>query len=186
MPTMSSFLGSLNTTSPIRSSSPPNTRWSNCRERISPPCPILCGPKESLDEFALAGFDQIEQRAMPAAPGGDESLVHRIGSVISEYPPLDIGQSAACFVHQKVGRRKVPIAARRRRKRDIECALRDARKPQRQRMNFRHGFDAGCHDDEPVEMAARPSNAHAFELSPRACPDRSTVQACSPPGRGSE
>ena len=64
---------------------------------------------------------------MPAAARGDQGFMHRVGSIVGEYPPLDIGQRTACFVHQKVGRRKVPIVAGPPRESRVERALGDPR-----------------------------------------------------------
>ena len=69
---------------------------------------------------------------MPAAARGDQGFMHRVGSIVGEYPPLDVGQRTARFVHQKVGGRKVPVVARPPGESHIERALGDAREAQRQ------------------------------------------------------
>ena len=91
---------------------------------------------------------------MPATARGDQGFMRRVGSIVGEYSSPDIGQRTACFVHQKVGRRKVPIVARPPRERNIERALGDARQPQRERMNFRHRLDAGHDGGETLEAGA--------------------------------
>ena|GEM_PF-5306555 len=97
---------------------------------------------------------------MPAAARGDQGLMHRFGSIVDEYPPRDIGQRAACFVHQKVGRRKVLVVARPPRERDIERALGDAREAQRQGMNFRHRLDSGTTVLSRLAINFRPGSCY--------------------------
>jgi hypothetical protein len=54
---------------------------------------------------------QSKQRPVPGAPGGDQGPVHQLGAIINRRLPRERRQSAAGFVHQKVGSRKVPIVA---------------------------------------------------------------------------
>ena len=64
--------------------------------------------------------------------------MHRLRAVIGQNLPRQRGQRTAGFVHQKVGRRKVPVVAVAACKSDVERALRDACKAQRERADPWH------------------------------------------------
>jgi hypothetical protein len=85
-----------------------------------------------LREFRLPVAYQIDQRIVPGGTRGDQGAMRRMRSIIGEGPPGKVGHHAAGFVHQKVGRRKVPVVAAMRREGRAERAVGDARQPQRQ------------------------------------------------------
>ena len=78
---------------------------------------------------------------MPVAPGGDQHPVPRHGTIIGQRLAAKRRQRAARFVHQKIGRRKVPVVTVAAGDGGVDGALRDPGKPQRQRVNPRHDRD---------------------------------------------
>jgi len=90
---------------------------------------------------------------MAGMPGGNQRAMHDMRAVIAKPLAGKIGEHAAGFVHQKIGRRKVPVMAAGRGERGIEFSLRDAREPQRERMHLGLRQDIGRKTREPVEIA---------------------------------
>ena len=62
--------------------------------------------------------------------GGNQRAMHDMRVIIAQRLAGKIGHHAAGFVHQKVGRRKVPVMAAGRGEGGIERAMRDAGQPQ--------------------------------------------------------
>ena len=71
---------------------------------------------------------------MPVSTGCDKHPVPWHRTIVGNRSARQRRKRAARFVHQKIGRRKVPIVAVAAGKSGIAKALRDAYKPQRQRM----------------------------------------------------
>jgi hypothetical protein len=84
-----------------------------------------------LSELGHAAAHKIDQGGVAGRPGGNQRTVRRVRAVIDKPPPRKLRHHAAGFVHQKVGRRKIPIVAAGRRKGGIERAMPDAGEPQR-------------------------------------------------------
>ncbi len=79
----------------------------------------------------------VEKRE-PVTVGGQQNSVPQLRSIIEHRATSDMCQRSASFVHQKIGRRKVPVMAVGSGNRDVNSSLRDAGEPQRKRMDARH------------------------------------------------
>ena len=87
-------------------------------------------------------------------------------------------------MHQKVGRRKVPIVAVGGSKGAIERAGGNARKPQGERGNSRRGHDARLDRSETVEPTLGAGERRARELIARARFDRRAIERRAAAGDG--
>jgi hypothetical protein len=67
--------------------------------------------------------------------------VHRVVLIVEQQSPRQRSERPARFVHQKVGRRKVPIMTVRRSKGAVERTVRDARQTQGERRDARFCYD---------------------------------------------
>ena len=103
---------------------------------------------------------------MPVPAGRDERPVPRHGTIIGDRPTREGRYRAACFVHQKIGRRKIPVVAVAAGDGDVERALRDAGETQRERWHPRHRRHRRCDRREAVEETLRPGDAGVGKRRP--------------------
>src|ERR1700688_1042440 len=125
----------------------------------------------SLCKLAAAVVQQIDQHAMAGTTGGYQRAMHNVRDIVTQQTAGNIGQQAAGFVHQKVGRGKVPVMAARRGQCGIEFPLRDARQPQGERMHFGLRQNTGVKAGEPVEIAFGAGALSALTSRPEARSD---------------
>jgi hypothetical protein len=109
-------------------------------------------------QFVLVLTQQRGQRPMTRKPRRDENAVDRNCPVIGWLSTPDRGQRTAGFVHQKIGRRKVPIGAVPTCECDIQRTVGDAGEPQRQRMNPRQNLEWRGDRGEAIENPLRPGH----------------------------
>ncbi len=126
------------------------------------------------------------KRGVAGGSGGDQRAVHHVRAIIDKPPPRKVGHHAAGFVHQKVGRRKIPIVAAAGGKGGIELAMRDADKPQRQREDFGLGGDLRMQAAQAIEIALGAGELGAGQSRARACQNARAVERGALPARGQE
>ena len=90
---------------------------------------------------------------MAGDAGGHQRAVNRIGAIVDQRLPRQSRYGATGFVHQKVGRRKVPVMAVGRGKAAVQRAAGDAGNTQRKRRHPWRDLDAGLDRGQHVEAA---------------------------------
>jgi hypothetical protein len=78
----------------------------------------------SLRELGFTVAHEVDQCAMTGLTGSDQRAVCALQPIIYQWLTNKISEHPAGFVHQKVGRRKVPVMAAGRGQGSIELAMR--------------------------------------------------------------
>ena len=63
----------------------------------------------NLREFGFAVAHEPDQSSVARIAGGNQRAMRRLRFIVFQRPADKFGERAAGFVHQKIGRRKVPI-----------------------------------------------------------------------------
>src|SRR5262245_58424419 len=138
MPTMSSLDRSLNSTPSRLINSPPKTR---CNSGFAGSAGIESPQYSNLSitliaalrlvrfSFELLFAEHLAQDPMPRPAGCQQRSVNRLDAIVKDGLPHEGRQRAGSFVHQKIGRRKVPVATRSAREGGVEPPLRNACEP---------------------------------------------------------
>ena len=140
--------------------SPPKTRCSNCLECGLGRCRHGNRSARVANQLGRCGRsipEKFDKRRMPVPTGREQHPVPWHGTIISNGSAPDRGQRAARFVHQKVGRRKVPVVRVVAGNRDVEVAMRDAGKAQRKRVGSGHDSEWRRDFGEPFRKALGPA-----------------------------
>lgn len=90
-----------------------------------------------IREFGFSVAHELDQRIVARIAGGYQRAVRGLWLVVLKRPTREIRKRPAGFVHQKIGRCKVPVVTSARRERGIKCSVRNTCDSQRERMHFR-------------------------------------------------
>ena len=79
----------------------------------------------------------LDNTCMTIAPRSHQNPVRHLAAIIQDGVPRQRSHATIRFLHDQIGRGKVPIAALTARKSGIEASLRDPAQPKRQRSDTR-------------------------------------------------
>src|SRR5688500_9078426 len=176
MPTMSSWSRFRNSVLCRSVNSPPNTRWSNCPglgwSAMQVPS-VASSPAAASGKLEVAC--EFEKRAVTLPSGSDQGPVHRTWTIVNRPHSIEVGQQAAGFVHQKIGRGKVPVMTVATRDGDVHAAMGDVGDAQSECADARQLYDLRVQGRNAFENALGTGELGAIEIASRRDEDRHAV-----------